>query len=117
MGCYLFNPRGRDHQKLFGADAFFDFDTTGAQAELYRRLAKGDTCVVLSYVPGTEDMLFRYFQLEDMSLMPDPERGVQVRVLRGQQRKEERMTKAEAAAGKHRDCFNKNGHLKQLSML
>lgn len=116
MGCYLFNPHGREHPKLFGHNAFFDFETTGAQSNLHTRLRNGDTCVVLSYSSSTE-LLFRYFRLSAITLEQDPERGVLVRVLRGTELKEERMSKVVAIQGKHRDCFDKRGRLKQVSML
>ena len=116
MTHYLNNCANRDHKALFGADAFYDLNTDGYQAEMHVQLRLGESCVVASQ-PQSGVVLFSWYTFFGYRLTKD-EKGIPVRVLDGTFVKEESMAKDRA--GRHdsyRIFFDKNGNFKRRSVL
>ena len=109
-----FNTNNRPHQQYFGADAFYDLDQTGAQAQAMRKVRTGEYYVVVKR-EGGEKLRFDWWKCKGTGLMSNPSQpGVSVNVLYGEFVKTEVMAKEEAFQGTmYRDAFNKNGGLKR----
>lgn len=116
MPHYLNNCKNRDHQKLFGPDAFYDLDTFGLQAQKQFGIRPDEFCVVASQ-PVSGQIRFVWYKFSGYRLAIDDIQN-NVRVLLGKFEKEETMTKAEAASHKYyRPFFDKNGNFKRQSVL
>jgi len=116
MPHYLNNCKNRDHARIYGADAFYDLDTSGRQAEKQFSFRPGDWCVVASEpIPG--HIRFAWYKFTSSRLAAD-ETQQQVRVLCGTFEKEETVPRGEAPSHKYyRPFFNKNGDFKQQSVI
>jgi putative zinc finger/helix-turn-helix YgiT family protein len=121
--CLFFNNcRARDHVALYGADAFYDLDDWGAQADMARDIEIGQECVVATPVPGTKgtEIEFNHFRLSRVTREPnptDPQRRV-CRVFRGDFVRSVRHPKAVAAKTQpYSRFFNRLGHFKRPSVV
>jgi hypothetical protein len=122
---YRFNNcRKRNHAYLYGANAFFDLETTGQQSEVANRLAKkllaGETCVVATPAithDTTCDVTFDWYRFSKRAVKPDPERNVPCYAYFGELLKTETLSRAIARrAPLYKDFFNKLGHFKRPSV-
>lgn len=109
-----FNTDDRPHQEYFGADAFYDLDHTGAQAQSMRRVHPVEYYVVLKR-EGEGMLRFDWWMCKGVRLMRNPTApGLAVNLLYGEVVKTEVLPKEDAFAGTmYRDAFNKNGGLKR----
>ena len=72
MPIHFINVQGREHDKLFGPGAFYDLYLTGDQHRQWltiaERAVEGETCIVASYAPRREDVIFRTYSLSRWSI-------------------------------------------------
>jgi putative zinc finger/helix-turn-helix YgiT family protein len=119
---YFNNCRARDFVGFYGADAFFDLNNWGRQADMARGIEIGQECVVATPVPGTNgnEIEFSHFRLSRVTLEPnptDPQHRV-CRVLRGDFVHSVRHPKAVAAKTQpYSRFFNRLGHFKRPSVV
>lgn len=98
MTFFLNNCANRDHVRLFGLGAIFDFDLTGRQAAMAKDVRPGDECLVAARGSTKDEVVFTTFRYLREALMPDPCRpGTQVRVLFGRKLRSEILWKAVAS--------------------
>jgi hypothetical protein len=118
MPVFMNNCRCRDHVGLFGANAFYDLNTTGLQARMATGLKPGQECVVASY-DENGGVVFNWHTLSKESIEPDPdEPRTNVRVFRGKLIKSERLSKGKAAKTKpYSVFFNVRGDFKRPSVV
>jgi len=111
------NVNARNYPSIYGiADAFYDLDTTGSQANLATTLIPGDTCIVATAM-GNGHVKFTRFKLERVEMRAD-ERGMTERVFCGSALQSETLSKIDAALdGLYSVFFDKNGNFKHQSVL
>ena len=116
MAHYFNNCQNRDHVALFGADAFYDLNTSGAQAAAVFDIRPQDHCVVASQEDG-ENITFSWYKFTGSRTALDSE-GINCRVLCGIFQRKESLPKAEASVNKYYSpFFDKNGNFKRQSVL
>lgn len=115
---FLNNCRNRQHQTLFGNDAFFDFGAHGTQEKLANDIQIGDACVVASYDEKNREIVnFSWFTYSKQDTVID-DKEVLCRVFRGDQQKLVSMPKAQASKHSEYSCFfDKLGRFKQVSIV
>lgn len=111
----VFNTDNRDHQTLFGADAFYDLDQVGAQSAALSKVHVGEKYLVLRR--ERELLRFDWWLCRGIRLMPNPTSpGVSVNVLYGNHLPDHTEVLSQEDAFKkplYRNFFNKNGGLKR----
>jgi hypothetical protein len=118
MPTFFNNCRCRDHDGLFGATAFFDLGTTGAQAEMATGLKPGDKCIVTAY-DDEGGVIFSWYTLSRETVMADPSNpGTNSRLFFGKLTKTKRLSKASAAKTEpYSVYFNVRGNFKRPSVI
>ena len=116
MAHYLNNSQNRDHVALFGADAFFDLSTDGAQAAVAYDIRPQDFCVVASQ--SAEGVItLCWYKFAGFRIARD-NLGANCRVFCGTFVKSESMSKSEAStSSRYSRFFDKNGNFKRQSVL
>ncbi|MBA4186888.1 MAG: hypothetical protein C0467_02600 [Planctomycetaceae bacterium] len=78
------NCRSRPHAELYGGDAFYDLNQSGAQANMATDLELGQHCCVATPT-ANNDIEFGWFTFREERSLPDPdELSVTVRVFYGE---------------------------------
>ena len=112
------NCRGRDHQRIYGADAFYDLHPK-TQPQAIKKAANfrpGDECIVATPI-GNGQIRFTRFRMEREEEKPD-EQGKLQKVFRGQSLQLDVPTKGDAARDALYSVFFKNnGDFKRQSVL
>lgn len=114
---YLFNNcRNRQHAAIYGSGAFYDLNTTGAQAAMAANVPSGETCIVAS-LNKMGDIVFDWYKFSHEAIKPD-DTGTPCRAFFGEHFKTERLSRDEAMRdGVYSAFFDKNGHFKRPSVL
>lgn len=111
---YFNNSENRLHNELFGAEAFYDLDTTGNQAKALTKMVVGDICVVAT--PQDKLVRFSHFIFRRFGLQKDGA-DKQVQVLFGDLLDSHLLSKAEAAIDiDYGVLFDKKGNFKRASV-
>lgn len=115
---FFSNLANRNYQNLYGADAFYDLETSGYQAGLATNLRSGDLCVVARYEdPGKTTVRFAWYRFDRETCETD-DQGKAQRVLRGELKTTEILRKTEAAADpRYNRMFDKLGLFKQAPVI
>ena|SRR5713226_8851618 len=116
MPVFFNNCRCRPHTEIYRADAFYDLNSSGKQAEMATGMKRGEECVVAT--PNEDgDIDFVWFSFSREIRMPD-ENGYTSRVLIGKRFRAKTLPKSKAARTKpYSAYFNCNGHFKRLSVI
>ena len=112
---FLNNCQNRNHVGIYGADAFYDLNTTGFQSTLAVNLTAGQPCIVASTGHNNE-IVFSWYSFEREEVRRD-DKGVLCRVFFGKFIKSEQYSKAEAAQKEpYTAFFDVNGNFKRHSV-
>jgi hypothetical protein len=122
MLVYMNNLHGRDHEGIYGAQAFFDLSHTGQQAEMAPNLQPNDECIVASYIDkrrGDQRMVtFKRYVFLREAPCPSEEHGVSCRVLFGELASVTTLPKSAAVKESlYAPFFNKAGNFKRRSVV
>ncbi|HBI70958.1 MAG TPA: hypothetical protein DDZ22_18700 [Massilia sp.] len=112
------NLANRNHKNLYGADAFYDLETSGYQSGLAKDLCSGDLCIVANYEDKDRTMVkFACYSFARETLEIDKQ-GKPQRVLRGHLKSTEILRKTAAASDpRYSRMFDKLGRFKQAPVV
>jgi hypothetical protein len=117
------NLHGREHEKIFGHQAFFDLNLFGQQAAMLRNIPSQQECIVVSYKNkkrADKDPIveFKTYILQKEAFCESENVGVFCRVFFGEIKETISMLKSEALKmPSYAPLFNKVGHFKQRSII
>ena len=116
--AYLNNCKKRPHRTLFGAGAFFDLNTTGAQSKDAEKLVIGKEYLVGSRGDG-DHVIFNTYRLEKKEQKPEKEKPAPLYwVLSGELLESVTVTQARAVINpRFAPFFDKLGRFKQVSVI
>ena len=121
MPLYMNNLHGRDHEAIYGHQAFFDLNQFGQQAAMAPNIQPQDECLVASYgdkrAGNVRMVVFKKYVFIKEAFCPSEEIGVSCRVFFGELKGTITMPKSAAVKDPlYAPFFNKAGHFKQRSV-
>ena len=122
MLFYMNNLHGRDHEAIYGHQAFFDLNQFGQQLAMAPNIQPQDECLVASYgdkLAGNDRMVvFKKYVFIREAFCPSEEIGVSCRVFFGELKGTITMPKSAAVKDPlYAPFFSKAGHFKQCSVI
>ena len=122
MPVYMNNLHGRDHETIYGHQAFFDLNQFGQQAAMAPNIQPREECLVASYgdkLAGNDRrVVFKKYVFIREDSCPSEDIGVSCRVFFGELKGTITMPKSEAVKNPlYAPFFNKVGHFKQRSVV
>ncbi|HQZ68445.1 MAG TPA: hypothetical protein PLY87_25325 [Planctomycetaceae bacterium] len=113
------NCKGRDHADAFNrADAFYDLNTFGRQANQATDLKVGQICVVAQSASVDDQIAFETFTVKSIKFLRDKYTGDKCRVFCGTKKKSEVLLRLEACEhALYGAVFDCRTHFKQTSVV
>jgi hypothetical protein len=122
MPIYMNDLHGRDHEGIYGRQAFFDLNQFGQQAAMALNMQPLEECLVATYKDkgaGNDRMVvFKTYVFKREASCPSEEAGVSCRVFFGELKGTVTLPKSAAVkAPLYAPFFSKVGHFKQRSVV
>ena len=122
MPVYMINLNGRDHERIYGRQAFFDLDQFGRQASMLPNIQPQEECLVASYKDkgaGKNRMVvFKTYIFKREAACSSEDVSVSCRVFFGELTRTITMRKSAAIlAPLYAPFFNKVGNFKRRSVV
>ncbi len=119
---YMNNLHGRDHERIYGRQAFFDLNQFGQQAAMAPNIEPEEECLVASYKDkgAANDRMveFKTYVFKREASCPSKAVGVSCRVFFGELKATVTMPKSAAVKEPlYAPFFSKVGHFKRRSVI